>query len=469
MGWRWILLAFGLSFGLFAIQSGDVLMYLALARDFVLKGNWEQVDPYLYPRTDGRLVWHHEYLSYLFFYAAWKLHGAAGLILVKVGILGAMLWCVLRAPPKDETQRPLWMLLWVLAVLAGSFRYIERSSLFSDLFTVVLATWLLAQNRIDRKLILRLSLLFLVWVQLHPGFVLGLIYLALWTVWHFCRTPGFRSRRLLWLMLPIALLSLNPSGLGGVLYPFEFSLNEAQTLRHYNFEWFSSLHPAFRFTPEVLAFWVLSFACAVLFIKERALFTLHAFFALAAFLLTLQAVRFMPWAAMVLVLCAKPVANLRTPLLRSKWLAYAVASLLIVAAARNFLWGYHSSSGQRLPQLGFDPKFFPTRTLEFLRRQPIAGKLYNSHDLGSSLIWNGITPVFHHGFVTDMDFFKNDVIGAMGSRERFLELARKYGWTMLLVDRPGGYREMHRILSPIPEWKIVAEDESSYLIYNLGN
>jgi len=36
--WIWLLLIFALSFCAFAIQSGDAVMYLALARDFLMQG-----------------------------------------------------------------------------------------------------------------------------------------------------------------------------------------------------------------------------------------------------------------------------------------------------------------------------------------------------------------------------------------------------------------------------------------------
>ncbi|HMN67715.1 MAG TPA: hypothetical protein PKC28_04170, partial [Bdellovibrionales bacterium] len=204
-----------------------------------------------------------------------------------------------------------------------------------------------------------------------------------------------------------------------------------------------------------------------LLLRARALKTLGAVFALIAFALSAQTVRFVPWSSLLLLICIKPYAELTRVRLDRPWLRRGIAILLFAVAAKNLTFGYMSSSGQRLPRLGLDPKFFPSTTIEFLKQRPIPGRLYNSHDFGSALVWNGIRPIFHHGFVTDMQFYKGDVMGALGTRERFLELADKYGWTMLLVDKFNGYREMHRILSPIPEWKIVAEDEAAYLIYKM--
>jgi len=464
--WPFLLFLFAASFTIFAIQSGDSLMYLALARDFVLKNNWSFVDPYLYSLTNANLVWVHEYLSYVIFYGAWWVFGYAGMVLLK-----AILWCcifaiTLKAPPNETSRSWSWSLLWMLAVFAGSFRFIERSSIFSDLFCVLTVYLLLTNHHLTRKLLIQLSLIFFAWIQLHPGFPQGVALLAIWAAWHITITHNLKWRHLLWCGVPVATLLLNPLGLEGVLYPFRFALNEAQALKQYNFEWFPAYHRSFRFAPETLAFWCVSLVTFALFARTRAFKTLNFAFAAFAFLSAMQAVRFVPWASFAMLIAIKPWAQFRL-LQHHRAFKWAIASLLLILTAHNLTFGYKSSSGERIPQLGLDPKFFPIQTLEFLRKRPISGRLYNTHDFGSFLIWEKQTPIFHHGFVTDMDFYKNEVVGIFQGQARFLELARKYNWTMLLVERNNSFGFFRAILSPLPDWKIVAEDEASYLIYYL--
>lgn len=450
------------------MQSGDAMMYLVIARDFILNGDWRQTDVYhyLYPSHDGRLIWHHEYLSMLIFYGAWAIGGFAALIVLKSALLGLMFFTVLRASPEDRNAHAEWIAIWILAILSSSFRFIERSSLFSDLFTVVLVTWLLRERSLNRNFLLRLVLLFTIWTQLHPGFVAGLALLLLWCAWHALRTPDFLKKELaLLLLIPLAMLA-NPSFLDGLLYPFQFALNEARVLRLYNFEWLPAYHAAFRFTPEMLAFWILSLFSAYFFVRAKAWRNIEALFAVAAFLSVFQAVRFVPAASMIIALTVKPHARFLSFNTSQLWLRIALVVFLCVVSIRNLGWGYESSSGKRLPELGLDPKFFPSKTLENLRSFG-PQSFYNSHDFGAYLLWLGIKPVFHHGFVTDMKFYQREVIGSLQTQSQFLELARKYGWKVLLVDRFGGYRQAHRILSPIKEWKIVSDDEAAYLIVYL--
>jgi len=461
-----VLFFFAFSFTVFAIQSGDVFMYLAIARDFLLKNDWSFYDPYLYALPDATLVWAHEWLSYLVFAGAYAALGLAGLVAVKVVLLGALFAIVLRARGSNAHVSPLWIALWTLAILAASFRFIERASLFSDLFCVWLVAELLDAQYVTRRLLARLSLLFFLWVQMHPGFPIGFGLLGVWALWSWRFNPQTRARDVALLLLPVAATLINPLGPVGAWYPFGFSLNEARTLRHFNFEWFPAYHPAFRFAPETCAFWVLALASGFLITRERAWSSLRAWFAVFATLSALFAVRFIPWAAFALVLAVKPWAHLRAVRVRPAFVG-AVLVALLALGLKNLVGGYRASSGERHPGFGVDPAFFPQATLEYLRARPIAGRVYNTHDFGAWMIWNGVTPVFHHGFVTDMKFYYEDVVGVFQSPERFFELAAKHGWTMLLVEKRNSWNFFYRALSPHPEWRIVAEDDAAYLIYRL--
>ena len=462
------LFLFALSFGAFAIQSGDVMMYLALVRDFLASGKWfESKDPYLYSLDAARLVWQHEYLSYLYFNELHTILGPAGLIAAKLILLSFIFVLVLRAKPVEQNKNLLWMFLWTLAVLAGSFRFIERSSLFSDLFCVGLSAFLVDREKLEWRDVIALTLIFLFWVQLHPGYPLGVVLLLLWVTHRWLITKTISWKEGLISILPLAALILNPLGVEGALYPIQFAFNEARTLKLFNFEWMPSYHPSFRFAHEVLAFWILGSVALFFIIKEKLSLELRGWFAILALITATQTVRFIPWAVFASILLLKPWLSFKAKHLANSYVAATFSLVLIVIATKNLSFGYESSSGKRLAQWDWDPKFFPSKTLTFLKANRIPGRVYNTHDFGSILVWEGLYPIFHHGFVTDMSFYAGDVMGVFESQKRFLELARKYNWTMLLVEKYGAYAYFHKILSPLPEWKIVAEDDASYLIYLL--
>jgi hypothetical protein len=235
-------------------------------------------------------------------------------------------------------------------------------------------------------------------------------------------------------------------------------------LKLHNFEWFPTYHPAFRFAPEVLAYWCLLISTLFILGREKMWLSLRGIFILFVMICGIQAVRFVPWTSFALLLLLKPWAEFRV---KFRFMRPALAVLMALAAVKNLATGYTGSSGDRKPRLALDSNFFPDKTLDFLRANPIPGNLYNAHDFGSYLLWQNIRPIFHHGFVTDMDFYRNDVVGVFKSQASFLELAKKYNWTKLLVDKHGSYPYFYKILSPLPDWKIVSEDDAAYLIYLL--
>lgn len=457
------------SFTVFAIQSGDVVMYLALARDFVFKGEWTFVDPYIYSLTNAPLIWTHEYLSFALFSWFHYFAGWPGLIGLKAAVWTAVFVVTLRAGPRERNISWLWIGLWMLAVLAGSFRFIERSSMFSDLICVFLFSLLLERERLTWKFQAGVTLMFLLWAQLHPAFPLGFAMLFLWSAYHTFKTRSIKPLHNLWLLAPLLAVCIQPDGYEALLYPLRFSMNEASVFKKYNFEWMPAYSKLFRAAPETIAFWILALISIGLIVREKAWFTLRALFALFALVAGVTAVRFIPWASFALLIAVKPWVTFRFLPAPKTWQAALVCALLSLLAAKNLLYGYTASSGERLAQLDLDPKYFPLKTVEFLKQKRISGNLYNTHDFGSYLIWQGVLPVFHHGFMTDVGFYENDVMGVFRGQQRFLELAQKYNWTMLLIEKYGPYRYFYQILAPLKEWKIVAEDEGSYLIYRLPN
>ncbi len=463
----WILLAFATSFCLFAVQSADVLMYFAIVRDLWANGKWDAVDPYLYSLSGAELHWSHQYLSILIFDQAYKFAGAAGIILLKAFVWAWGLFIVLKSPSRDQNKNPVWIALFVLATIAASFRFIERGSLFSDVFTVALIYWLSNSSALNKKLVVKIWVLFAIWIQLHAGYPVGLALLALWVLSRILIDRAMPARQTVWLLCLVPLAFLHPLGLRGFLYPFAFSAHEAAAFRGYNFEWFSSYSATFRSAPEVIAYFVLSGLSLTLLAVNRVrsfwVWTVSLFCIASG----LYYVRFIPWAAFGLLVATKNAARLPKVNLEKRWIQIPIGAILVGITVKNLTLGYYSSSGHRKPQLEFDSRFFPFKTYEFWRANRIPGRLFAIHDFGNYISWQSGGPVFHHGFVTNSDFYLNDVIGVFRSRERFLELAKKYDWTMLLIDKNTSYRRFYELLSPLKEWQIVSEDDASYLIYKI--
>src|SRR5262249_54515187 len=151
-----------------------------------------------------------------------------------------------------------------------------------------------------------------------------------------------------WLLLPAALLFINPGGYEGVLYPFQFAMKEALVFKHFNLEWFPAYHPAFRFAHETIAFWALSFCVFAVLLRgylqsNPGEWGVRAAFAMFAFANAAQAVRFIPWASFVMIMAVKPWSILQSVRLPRKIWVPVACTLLLGLAAKNAVFGYKSS------------------------------------------------------------------------------------------------------------------------------
>ena len=134
----WVCVAlFIISMTCFAIQSEDLFMYLAIAREYFKTGAFPVTDPFLYSISSFSWTILHQWLGYLSFYGLYELGGFDLIIIVKtVCITGFLCFPLLRVRKSSEASL-VWAVSVLIAMLAMSFRMMERTSLFSDFFVVI--------------------------------------------------------------------------------------------------------------------------------------------------------------------------------------------------------------------------------------------------------------------------------------------------------------------------------------------
>src|SRR5260370_27431738 len=213
-------------------------------------------DPFSFTRAGHAWV-SHEWLSEVVFYELWKHGGAAALIvfsaiITTAGFMLLYLRCLLCGVRMH----------WAAAATAfGALASAPSWGVRPQMFTFTLASlllWLLESanrvecgNKEDRpRLLLWIPPLFLLWLNLHAGFALGLALLFAYgagliaetgvgnTPWKNARPIVLRV--LLLLLACLALVPLNPSD--AQLYRYPFDTLRSSAMRSFIVEWFS---PAF--------------------------------------------------------------------------------------------------------------------------------------------------------------------------------------------------------------------------------
>jgi hypothetical protein len=463
--WIWILvLSFVASLCIFPIQSEDLFMYLALGRRYFETGSFPAQDPFLFPATHSWTILH-QWLSYLVFYGLYWLGGFSAILFAKtLAIVGILAFPLIWAR-KDKNAIFFWAASVLIGSLAMSFRWNERSSMFSDIFVTLVLGVLLAEVRGPSRWKYGLPGIFLVWVNLHPGFPTGWALCGLFLAVRIKQWKTLEYRKFVAVVAASVLVALlNPRGLEGLLYPFVFSQNEGQVFRKLYFEWYPTMDPLFFWNPQTLfIFALIALNLFLLYLARhrRPVFELLA----SAFLILygLYAVRFVPTMGYGLILL-NTVLALKSPW--PSWVAQGrkvAAALALVLAVKNVGWGYEMISGHRDFGLGLDPAVVPVKAAELVMRNYFIGNVFNSHMFGSYLAWawDGRRKIFYHGFVTDTDFYLRDYIGFYRGRESFDALVTKYDIKVFLLDRFAGNAPLLKTLSEHPGWQLTYMDEGS--------
>lgn len=274
------------------IRDPDFWWHLRAGQLILSRRSLLPTDPFTYTATSHHWTMH-EWLTEVSFAA---MHAVGGLALVVVS-LSLLTWVgVLCLFAAARLRRPHHLALGVglvLGVVAGSPVWGPRAQMIT--FTGTCLLLLLVERHLRRggRAIWLLVPLFLLWSNLHSGFIVGAGFLVLVLVaeWIAARTGGQaaprpRRRRLAAVTLACAaIVVVNPNGPQIYLYPFETQGSGAQ--QSLIQEWHS---PDFH-DPSLWAFELLLLSLVVMVVANRRLRPRDAVLVAATTVLALQSVR----------------------------------------------------------------------------------------------------------------------------------------------------------------------------------
>jgi hypothetical protein len=250
-------------------------------------------DPYTYTAI-GHVWVMHEWLTEVLFAL---LHSAGGLALIVV-VLSVVTWLgLLLVVQRARLSRPhdaTVALGLLLAVIAGYPIWGPRAQMLT--FSLTCLVLFLVERHLRRggRLIWSLVPLFLVWSNLHSGFIIGAAFIVLIIAaeWIAGRlgipgaAPADRVRGLVTVAAAcLAVVVINPNGPGIYLYPFETQGSTAQ--QALILEWQS---PDFHIS-QLLPYGLMLLSLAVMVATNRRLTPRDAVLALCTVALSLQSVR----------------------------------------------------------------------------------------------------------------------------------------------------------------------------------
>jgi hypothetical protein len=214
------------------IKSFDIFWHLRTG-DLLLSGVFPFTDVFSYTAY-GKPWILHEWGSQVIFSLVYKFAGFSGLIVLK-SLIYALIYGLMFKLMLQKNINIFICLVFTLFLVFGTLGgWAVRPHMFTNLFLVILI-WIFLEfkERDNQKILWALPVLFLFWINLHGGFIIGFIFLAgcigaeIWTCFlrtgPESKTAAYQAKYLIfWSMAAFAACFINPNTWQGVLYPLMY-------------------------------------------------------------------------------------------------------------------------------------------------------------------------------------------------------------------------------------------------------
>jgi hypothetical protein len=436
----------------------DLWHEMSLARETLELGRLPLEDRFAYTPTVYPSV-HHEWGTGMVLYAVYSVLGLPGIMLLKYLLIAALAGVCWMAARVRGASRAAIVSLAPLAIILGSIGFTTiRAQVFTLVFLAILLWCLELDRRGHRRWIWFWLPLYVVWLNLHAGFVVGAGLLAFHTIEQLLR--GQKVLHLIGVGAAMALLvAVNPYGLE--YYPYLW--HALRLHRPLITEWaplwqtdaaFVGMY-LFSLVPVAYAAWQLGwrkmFGCLVLLVTAYAAWkhTRH---------LSLYAVAWV---------CYVPAWISATPLgdtlldvwqRRRTWVRTCCIALAVLCFAQSLPakpWQI------QVPEnLDHAPLAYPVGAIEYLKQNHFQGNLMVPFESGGFVMWNlhpqakisidGRYEVTYQPgvFEENVDFY--------AARPGWEDILSKYPTDAVLLPRSG---PLARPMSAITDWKRIYRDE----------
>jgi hypothetical protein len=337
-------------------------------------------------------------------YLAWATFGGAGLVGLKLTVIVATLLLVVSALRDDHlpaVTRDLVVSVLVLGLWARVF--VVRPQLFSIVLFASLLCVMRAAERGAHRVFWLLPLIFLIWVNTHGGWIVGMGALLVWTGAVLAGVVDRVSRRmgLTAAAAGVAATLLNPYG-----YALWTFLGQTVGLDRPNInDW----RPLLDSGPQVLVPWLLTAALAVVALVRggRRIPVAHGVIALGLAVASIRVNRldvFFTISTEMLLAPDVAEAVVRSPVSRLWTLPTAAGAALVVVLLAVTVWTQRT----QLTCVRLDGPWMPERESgAFIAESHLQGRLLSWFDWGQYAIWH-----FAPGLRVSMDGRRETVYSA---------------------------------------------------------
>ncbi len=414
----------------------------------------------------------HEWLSEVIMALVNKAFGLTGIVLFFAFLIAFTYYLLFRIVRKKRGNILAEILVILLVITSSEIHWLARPHIFTLLLFVIWYALLDEFQYRNRNYLYFLPAIMLLWVNLHGGFIIGFVLMAVYlfdnTVKVFSAAAGERSEyrrkaRLLGAAFAACLLVslVNPYGYHILLFPFKLTSNNFIMDNVQEF-----LSPNFH---EAMPFkYLLYLLIGVFALSAGRLRFVELVLVLLFTNMALYSSRFIPLFAIIVTPIL--VRQMSTLLDESHGKIFSffrkragrIGS--VDAAARGYLWPLAAVAVVAVAALNgtigfhFDAKIKPVAAVRFMKKEHIKGNMFNNDEFGDYIIYAASDEykVFFDG--------RSDMYGAARMKEYFRvarleegwnDVLRKYNIDMIIFDNDSA---LSSFLLQRKDWKLIYSD-----------
>lgn len=454
------------------IADPDFWWHLRTGQFIVQTHTIPHVDPFSYTKS-GQPWITHEWLSELLIYALFRL-GSYGLLIFTFSIIitAAFLLTYLRSPLVTRPYISGFILL--LGAIATAPTWGVRPQMIS-LLLASLFLLLLDHYRWDgnRRFLIPLPFIMLMWVNLHAGYFVGIALVGIYitgglvemlAAWFSKKEQEKTSHTLnsilsLLITLGFCILAtlVNPNGIRIIIYPFQTLTSPS--MQQFIQEWFS---PDFHLMMWQPLAWLILALIGVGMINKKSISPTHIFLTLGFGYAALVSMRNIPFFALaaipVLTEQVGSLIEIHTSVYKpGRLFRLAVPILLggiLLITCLRFI-----QVVQKQPEM--EAENFPKTSVDWLLVNLHPGNLFNSYNWGGYLIWR-MYP--HYRVYIDGradvygDAFIFDYLSIYNAEPGWQDKLNNHAIQTVLVEP---YAPLANVLRQSPDWHIAFSDKVS--------
>ena len=500
---RWMLPSIGdaifLIIFLFLVINGKGLLadadtgwHIGIGR-YILE-TWSIPKTGIYSYTAANMPWMaHEWLTELIF--AW-IHDAAGLngiVFTTALIIAITHYLFFKFLVSRGVDTVLSLILTIFVITVTSVHWLARPHILSMLITLVWYMALQAYRVEGKRYLYLLPLIMVLWVNLHGGFMAGLLLIAVYwlgSVLDFLIPKDSedkeKGKKDILLYGKVGFLSicaslLNPHGYKTLLFPFQIMGQKLNVDRIS--EWLS---PNFH---EVLPYeYMLLTLVVILGFSKFKLSFIEAGLVILWTHLSLHSVRYGPlFAIIVIPIMAIRLEGLmkdgreagnrllsriydfseRIGMTSGSVKGHAIPIIAVILAAAVTV-NSGRIFGMPLLDYRFDKKKLPVDAVEFAEKNGIKGRIFNTYHFGGYLIYRGFPKegVFVDGRADMYNEFLKNYYNVVDIKQEWKDVLKKFDIDWMLITANSS---LSVLLLETDEWRLTYADKVANIFVRKGS